>query len=98
MYFNFEKSFADQFRFVILLATLNVLIPYLYSSIAGLYLFVKNPDSFSKKSLFIYVFVAIVAFLYSLWTIFGSGYEMVLYGCFVLFAGVPIYIVMKLKK
>jgi basic amino acid/polyamine antiporter, APA family len=98
MYFNFEESLVDQFTFVILLATLNVLIPYLYSSFAGILLFLQNPKEFSKKTLTIYVTVGVIAALYSLWAIYGSGRDMVFYGSFVLFGGIPVYVWMRSKQ
>jgi len=42
--------------------------------------------------------VAVVAFLFSLWAIAGSGKDIVYWGFLLLMAGIPFYVMMRLGK
>ena len=46
-----------------------------------------TPSGFIKKS-----FVPLIAFVYTLWTIYGSGAETVMWGFILMLAGIPFYI------
>jgi APA family basic amino acid/polyamine antiporter len=92
---NYTKSLVDQFTFIILLATLTTLVPYAYSAAAQLMLFVSDRAAFSGQRLLKDSAIAALAFAYSLWTIAGSGYEVVYKGFVLLMAGVPVYVFMK---
>jgi APA family basic amino acid/polyamine antiporter len=92
---NYTKSLVDQFTFVILLATLTTLVPYAYSAAAELMLFVTDRAAFDIKKLGMDAGVASLALAYSIWTIAGSGYEVVFKGFMLLMAGIPVYVFMK---
>jgi APA family basic amino acid/polyamine antiporter len=96
--FNFNETLKDQFSFLILLATLNMLLPYIFSSMAGLYLFIKKKKEFSAFSFVFYLLVTILGFIYALWAILGAGQETVFWGFMVSLLGLPIYIGLKLSK
>lgn len=93
MALNFTASLVDQFTFIILLATLSVLVPYLFSSVSELVIFVRDRERFSGERLAGASFVAILATAYSIWAIVGSGGRTVLWGLVLLMAGVPIFLI-----
>ncbi len=88
---NFSASLVDQFTFIILLATLSVLVPYVLSSVSELVIFVRDRESFSGERLVGASIIAVLALLYSLWAIVGIGKDVVFWGFLLLLAGVPIY-------
>jgi APA family basic amino acid/polyamine antiporter len=95
MAMNYTKSLVDQFTFVILLATLTTLVPYALSAAAEVMLMITDRAAFSARRLAVDATVAGLAFAYSLWTIAGSGYQVVFRGFMLLMAGVPVYVFMK---
>jgi basic amino acid/polyamine antiporter, APA family len=97
MMMNYSKGLAQGFKFLLLLATLSVLIPYLFCAAA--YIIIR----FEKKHLHsggwvTAILVGTLAFAYSLWAIAGSGQSAVYYGFLMLMAGVPFYIWVVYKK
>jgi basic amino acid/polyamine antiporter, APA family len=58
-------------------------------------LMITDRAAFSAKRLATDATVAGLAFAYSLWTIAGSGYQVVFRGFMLLLAGVPVYVFMK---
>jgi APA family basic amino acid/polyamine antiporter len=89
---NYNKSLVQQFTFIILLATLNTLVPYTFCSMAEIMIFFREPERFSGKRLGGAVALSILAFAYSLWAIAGAGQEIVYWGFLFLMAGVPVYV------
>ncbi len=89
---NYHKGLVEKFTFVILLATLATLIPYLFSSLAELkYLY----QSRNIKKLIGAFIISILALVYSAWAVFGLGAETILWGIVFLSSGIPIYLKMK---
>jgi APA family basic amino acid/polyamine antiporter len=87
------KTLIDIFNFVILLATLTTLIPYAFCAIAEFLIFLHDPAQFGGRRQFQGVgFIAAIAFIYSVWAIYGSGAETVLYGFILLLLGIPVYV------
>jgi APA family basic amino acid/polyamine antiporter len=95
MFMNYTKSLTDQFTFIILLATLTTLVPYAFSAMAELMLFITDRAAFSARRLTKDGIIASLAFAYSLWAIAGSGYEVVFKGFMLLMAGIPVYVFVK---
>ena len=91
MALNYTASLVEQFTFIILLATLSTLIPYVFSAVAELVIFVRDRESFSGERLAGGSVIAVLALLYSLWAIVGSGRDTVFWGFLLLLAGVPFY-------
>ncbi|MBA3888312.1 MAG: amino acid permease, partial [Acidobacteria bacterium] len=86
---NYGQGLVSLFTFIILLATLSVLVPYVFCSLAGFLLQRRDPRmrmSAGASS------VAALAFGYSLWTIGGAGAEVVYWGFLLLLAGLPVYV------
>lgn len=80
---NYSKSLVEQFTFIILLATLNTLVPYLFCSLAELML---------RRKLSYNSVVSVLAFAFSLWAIAGAGPEIVYWGFLLLMLGLPVYV------
>ncbi len=91
---NFSKGLVDQFIFITLLATLTTLVPYLFSALAELMIYIRTGRTIAK-SVAPVVALATVGFLYSAWAIIGAGQEIVFLGFLLLMAGVPVYVWLK---
>ncbi|MBI3004667.1 MAG: amino acid permease [Ignavibacteriales bacterium] len=93
---NFTNTLADTYKYMILLSTLTVLVPYVLSMAS--YAIIITKDKAPNRSVWPRLFVAFLGFLFSLWAIVGSGREIVYWGFIMLIAGIPFYVVMKFKK
>jgi APA family basic amino acid/polyamine antiporter len=91
MALNFRASLVEQFTFIILLATLSTLIPYVFSAVAELVIFVRERERFRGERLAGASLIAALALLYSIWAIGGSGRDTVFWGFLLLLAGLPVY-------
>lgn len=80
---------VDAFTFVILLATLTMLVPYAYSAAAQAYLYITEPHLFERKAFLPDVAIAMLAFAYSMRAITGSGKDIIAKGFVLLPAGIP---------
>ena len=89
-----SRSLVELFDFVILLATLATLIPYVFCAMAELMIYVRDRSRFRSERLAGSVLIALAAFAYSAWAIYGSGARTVLYGFLLLVAGLPIYVLL----
>lgn len=95
---NFTKGLVSMFSFIIMLSTLSCLLPYLFSSLAELFLYLRKKKSFNGKRLISAFIISIPAFLYSLWAISGLEYEILIWGLVLLVSGVPIYLFLKFRS
>ena len=90
MFLNFNKGFVKAFEFMILLSTLTVLVPYLFSAATHM----MKSFEYGKKWNWILGFLA---FLFSMWAVIGSGAEVVFWGFVFLMSGIPVYVWIKIK-
>jgi APA family basic amino acid/polyamine antiporter len=95
MYMNYAKGQVEQFRFLLLLSLLSMLIPYLFSAAAYLIIKVKSKQTNGWTGAII---LAILAFGYALWNIAGTGKEAVYYGFLLLMCGIPFYVWLAYKR
>lgn len=93
---NFSRSLADTYKYMILLSTLTSLLAYSFSMPS--YVIILAKDKTLDKTDWIRIVVTIVAFIFSMWAIIGSGETIVYWGFILLMAGVPFYAVMKLRR
>ncbi len=93
---NYTDGLVDQFKFLILLTAFCVLIPYLFS--AASYMLIRLRNEKRLTSLVAVIALGGLAFLYSLWAIYGAGKEAVLWGAVLLLVGVPLYLWQKYKQ
>lgn len=96
MSLNFSKSLADTYTFALLLSTLTCLLAYLFSIVSYVML-EKNMNGWKGLSPGKLI-VSIIAFVYSIWAVIGSGELIVFWGFVLLMAGLPFYAWMQLKK
>ncbi|WP_454717705.1 amino acid permease [Caulobacter segnis] len=83
---NYAKSMADLFTFIALLATSASLFTYLFSALAALRL-QQQKRMTATMPLSV---LAILAALYSIWTLYGAGAQATLWGLVLLIAGLPV--------
>ena len=89
--FNYSRGLVNMFAFIIKLATLSCLLPYLFSSLSEVMLYLRKKKTFNKKRLFSAAAIGSPAFIYSVWAITGLEHEILLYGAILLAAGIPFY-------
>lgn len=95
---NYQKSMVSAFTFITILATLSFLPVYLLSISAEMMLMFRDEKKFTfslfiKKSI-----IPLLAFAYTIWTIYGSGAETVMWGFILMLIGIPFYIYSYYKK
>ena len=96
MTMNYTDGLVDRFEFLILLTTLSTLIPYFFVSVS--YILFHVEKRLFKINSFRSVILGLFGCLYSLWAIFGSGIDSIVYGTILLILGIPIYLILKLKN
>lgn len=95
---NYTKGLVEQFKFLILLSTFTVLLPYLLSAAAYIIIRKASKEYLSKNKWLHIIVLASLAFLFSLWAIAGAGQEIVYRGFIFLIAGTPFYVYIVLNK
>jgi APA family basic amino acid/polyamine antiporter len=82
-----SPDLVNQYKLVILMATITGLIAYLYTPVAELLMHKRGIFTLSNKS----IIIAVCAIFYSLWAIWGAGVEVLSITAFLLFISVPLY-------
>ena len=97
MAMNYTKGLVEQFKFLSLLATINTLVPYIFCAAAYIIMRFtrKTPGNGGWAAA---IFIAVMAFAYSLWAIAGSGEGSVFWGFLLILAGIPFYVWVLYKK
>jgi basic amino acid/polyamine antiporter, APA family len=90
LYFN--RSLLGVFNFIVLLSVLTTLLPHLYAAAAELLLARRDADRYTRAERRRAHVVAPVAFVFVLYTIYGVGPEVALWGFLVVLAGMPLYV------
>jgi APA family basic amino acid/polyamine antiporter len=85
---NYTRGLVGLFTFAILLSTMTALVPYVFSAAAQLRLLALAGTLATRSA----ITIAAAAFVYSFWTIAGSGQDVVYYGFLLLLAGLPVYV------
>ena len=80
---------------IVLLATFVTLVPYAFCTMAELMIFVLRRDQFKGQRLRRASLIAVLAFIFTIITIIGSGAQTVLYVFVMLLLGIPIYVWLK---
>jgi APA family basic amino acid/polyamine antiporter len=93
---NYTRGLVGMFTFIILLATLTTLVPYVFCSASDAIITLSKREA-NGRSWPVLLVVPVLAFLYSLWTIGGSGRDTVYWGFLLLLAGIPVYVWAKLR-
>lgn len=95
LFMNYSKDLIQTFNFMVTLATLSILITYLFSVLSELMLFLEQPQKFRKRDLAKALALTIPATAYILIAFIGAGQEIVMWGSFLFFASAPVYILVK---
>lgn len=95
---RYSASMVDQFTMISLLATLASLIPYIYTSVAEILIYIRERERFNRKKLLVSSSLALLAFVYTYWLIYGAGVEIVFYGVMLLLSSIPVYLLLQLKS
>lgn len=95
LYMNYEAGLVEQFTSIVAFTTFAVLLPYLYSTVAELYLLFTQPQTMSRGKLIRVSLIALLAFLYTIVITIGAGESAVYMGMIFIFSGFPFYVWMK---
>ncbi|RZV41810.1 MAG: amino acid permease [Acidimicrobiales bacterium] len=80
---NYNKGLIGMFVFLAMMSTLAVLVPLLFSALADM--------RYSWKTSKPWIAIAMIAALYSVFAILGSGIEVIGWGLVLFAVGVPVY-------
>lgn len=94
---NYVQSLTSAFNFILLLSTLSILPVYTFTAAAEMVLLKREPGKFNLFSFIRHSFLAMLAFGYSIYAIYGTGAETVMYGFILILLGLPVYAYMKVK-
>ena len=86
------------YNFMVLLAVMAFLIFYLFGAAAEIYLVGKKIKPFTLFNFLKYSIVGLIGLAYSIYTVYGSGAEYVLYGFLLMLFGLPFFIYVKLRN
>ena len=89
---NFSRGLVAAYQFIILIATLTLIIPYAFSAIASLILQLRDPIGSRGRS-WTAAAVAIVAFVVCFWVVATSGMETVYWVFLLIMLGLPVYVI-----
>jgi len=95
---NYVGSLNAAFNFMLLLATLAFLPAYAFSAAADIVLLKQHSENFNIWNFLKNSFVALLAFGYTIYAIYGTGANVVMYGFILMLAGIPIYLYMMLQN
>lgn len=93
----FQRSLLDVFNFIVGLSVLTTLLPHLFSTAAELMLARRDAARWDAPARRRAQLVAPVAFGFVMYTIYGVGGEVVLWGFLAVLAGTPLYIWFKTR-
>ena len=88
----FDRSLLGVFQFIVLLAVLTTLLPHLYSAAASLMLVRRDPSLYTPAARRRAHIAAPLAFGFVMYTIYGVGAGVALWGFLTILAGIPLYI------
>lgn len=88
---NYSRSMVQVFTFIILISTSTYLLMYLSCAVAALKLCWSGSLGQQGRRMSPFIVVAILAALYSAWTLYGAGTEAFLWSIVSFAIGVPVY-------
>lgn len=97
MIFGILNATGNVYNFLVMLSVMSFLVFYLFGAASDLYLSGKEIKAFGFMNFIKASVISLIAFVYSVYTIYGSGAEYVLYGFLLLVVGIPFYVYVKLK-
>ncbi|MCX6212419.1 MAG: amino acid permease [Bacteroidetes bacterium] len=97
MSMNYTKGLVEQFKFLILMTTSTILIPYIFCTASYIILRFKMPFKSNQFSIAA-LLLATMTFVFCLWIMLGLGQETVFWGFFLTMSAVPIYVFAVAKR
>lgn len=91
---NYSSTLAELFQFMILLSTSATLVLYLACSLAALRLQQLRVVEVSR----VLLAVAALGAVYSVWTLYGAGYDALKWGAALLVVGMLVYAAMRFSR
>jgi len=91
MSMNYTKGLVEQFKFLILMTTSTILIPYIFCTAAYIIMRFRLPFISNKYSIGA-LLLASMTFVFCMWIMLGLGQETVFWGFFLTMSSVPIYV------
>lgn len=85
---NYSHGLIAMFTFLVLLSTLTIVVPYLFSAMADIVLARRNGRVVPIRD----IILACGAFAFSLWAAIGAGEEAVYWTFVMLIVGIPLYV------
>lgn len=95
LWVSMTDTLVHQFTLIILVATFATLIAYFYTSLSEVMLQVKSGLPLSRMGYFRLIFIASIAFLFSVWAILGSGIVIMGDWMVLFLSSLPLYIWVK---
>jgi APA family basic amino acid/polyamine antiporter len=97
LYFS-SKTLLGVFNFIVLFSVLTTLLPHLYTMAAELMLARSDPGRYTTRERRRAQAVAPLAFAFVMYTIYGVGADVALWGFLAVLAGIPVYIWMRTRE
>ncbi len=98
---NYTRGLVDAFTFLIRLATLATLVPYVFASMTGFIFALRERSGPGRGTASLTpgrAAAAVLAFAFSVWAIAGAGAETVYWGFLLLVAGIPVFALMRWRR
>lgn len=95
---NFSRGLVEAFTFIILLATMASLVPYAFCAFSEIVIRLRRGETLRDRSLIGITGLGMLGFIYSLWAIYGSGEDVVFFGFLLLLAGIPVYVLIRVRQ
>lgn len=95
---NYSASMVQVFTFIILVSTSAYLVMYLFCALAAFKLAWRGEMGMHGPRLMVSLVVAMLAAIYSAWTLYGAGAEAFWWAMALMAVGLPIYLGMKWQR
>lgn len=93
---NLSRELVEQFTFIILIATLTSLVPYIFCALVELVLYATDPVRYRPpENMTGLLVLAAIAFVFSIGAIYGAGAQVVFWGFLLLMSGLPVFVWIK---
>jgi basic amino acid/polyamine antiporter, APA family len=98
MLMNYSGSMVRVFTLIILISTSAYLVMYLLCALAAFKLALRGDFGLHGRRLMILLAVAMLAALYSAWTLYGAGSEAFWWGMGLFALGLPLYFLLRWQR
>jgi basic amino acid/polyamine antiporter, APA family len=95
---NYSSSMVQVFTFIILVSTSAYLVMYLFCALAAFKLAWQGKMGVHGRRLMVSLAVAMLAAIYSAWTLYGAGAEAFWWAMALMAIGLPLYLAMKWQR